>query len=783
MSQFEIRFSQWVLRNRTLIIIASLLLVAIAGAGTQYLSFTTNYRVFFSKENPQLLAFDAMEKTYAQSDNVMFVIEPHDHRVFTHDTLKAVDELTRKAWQIPYSRRVDSLSNFQHTESGDDELIVRDLYRDPESLSNRDIEEIRRIALSEPLLVRSLVSESGRVTAVNVTVQLPRKNEARETPEVVEYARELKRDIESHYPVAIHLTGMVMMNNAFSESSIDDFIHLVPVSFGIMLVLLALLVGGLTGTVTTLVVIAFSIICGMGLGGYLGMPITPPSATSPTIILTVAIANCVHILVSARFALQTGKDKLAALSESLRINLQPVFLASATTALGFLSMNFSDAPPFRHLGNFVALGVITSFVFSVTLLPAILSLLPFSARKLKVQEDSMMARVGDFVVAKRSALLWGMSLVIIALLFALPRNELNDIYLHYFDETIPFRTASDFTTENLTGLYTIEYSLDSGETGGISNPGFMQDVEAFVKWYRNQPETIQVTTITDTLKRLNKNLHNDDPAMYTIPDERDLTAQYLLLYEMSLPYGLDLNDRINVDKSSTRIIVRLKTISTKEFLALDARAQRWLQDNTTHIKSGYGSGPGIMFANIGQRNIRSMLVGTTVALILISLILVIALRSVKIGLVSLIPNLAPAAMGFGLWGFMVGEIGLSLSVVTTMTLGIVIDDTVHFLSKYLRARRENGLDPTDAVRYAFRTVGRALVITSIVLAAGFLVLSTSSFELNSGMGLLTAIVIILALAADFLFLPPLLMKIEEKMNEKKPVADGLSDPVTERGFR
>ena len=207
MSQFEIRFSQWVLRNRILIIIASLLLVAIAGAGTQYLSFTTNYRVFFSKENPQLLAFDAMEKTYAQSDNVMFVIEPHDHRVFTHDTLKAVDELTRKAWQIPYSRRVDSLSNFQHTESGDDELIVRDLYRDPESLSNRDIEEIRRIALSEPLLVRSLVSESGRVTAVNVTVQLPRKNEARETPEVVDYARELKRDIENHYPVTIHLTG------------------------------------------------------------------------------------------------------------------------------------------------------------------------------------------------------------------------------------------------------------------------------------------------------------------------------------------------------------------------------------------------------------------------------------------------------------------------------------------------------------------------------------------------------------------------------------------------
>jgi predicted RND superfamily exporter protein len=174
-----------------------------------------------------------------------------------------------------------------------------------------------------------------------------------------------------------------------------------------------------------------------------------------------------------------------------------------------------------------------------------------------------------------------------------------------------------------------------------------------------------------------------------------------------------------------------------------------------------------MFANIGKRNIISMLIGTTVALIMISMVLIFALRSFKIGLISLIPNLVPAAMGFGLWGLTVGEIGLSLSIVTSMSLGIVVDDTVHFLSKYLRARREKGLNSEDAVRYAFRTVGRALLITSIVLIAGFLVLSTSSFELNSGMGLLTAIIIGFALLADFLFLPAILMKIEGKTDEKK----------------
>jgi predicted RND superfamily exporter protein len=169
-----------------------------------------------------------------------------------------------------------------------------------------------------------------------------------------------------------------------------------------------------------------------------------------------------------------------------------------------------------------------------------------------------------------------------------------------------------------------------------------------------------------------------------------------------------------------------------------------------------------MFANIGSRNIKSMLLGTTIALVMISMILIFAFRSIKIGLISLLPNLVPAALGFGLWGLFVGEVGLALSVVTGMTLGIVVDDTVHFLSKYLRARREGGLNSADAVVYAFSTVGRALVITSFVLIAGFLVLALSSFELNSGMGLLTAIVIAFALLADFLLLPPLLMKFEEK---------------------
>ena len=335
-------------------------------------------------------------------------------------------------------------------------------------------------------------------------------------------------------------------------------------------------------------------------------------------------------------------------------------------------------------------------------------------------------------------------------------------FVKYFSENVPFRVDTDFVVEHLTGIYMLEYSLPAKGEGEITSPEYLRMVDEFANWLRQQPEVLHVNTFTDIMKRLNKNLHGDDPAWYRLPDNRGLSAQYLLLYEFSLPFGLDLNNQINVKKSATRITITLRSISSEELLALQERARNWLQEHAPDYMHVEGASPTLMFAHIGHRNIRAMLEGTVVALVLISLILTIFLRSVRIGLLSLIPNLAPIGMGFGLWALFVGEVGLALSVVGGMTIGIVVDDTVHFLSKYLRARREQGLSPEDAVRYAFHTVGTALWVTTLVLMLGFGVLALSDFKLNAGMGLLTAITIGLALLADFFFLPPLLMQFGEK---------------------
>ena len=760
MDKFAQAWGNWVTKNRIVTLLLSLLVAIATAAGGQFLTFTNDYRVFFSGENKHLMAFEDLQNTYSKNDNALFVIAPKDGEIFTPKTLAAIVDITEKAWETPFSIRVDSLSNYQHTVAEEDDLIVSDLYEDPETLSEAELARIRDIAINEPLLVHRLIADDAKVAAINITVELPGIDEAAEGPAVVAHVREIRDYVETTYPdIEVYLTGIVMINHAFQEASLYDMANLVPIAFVIILILVFLQLKGLSGTFTTFITIILSILSAMGMAGWLGIRLTPPSMSAPTIILTLAVANCVHILATWLQNYHGGMEKTEAMTQSIKINFVPVFLTTATTAIGFLSLNFSDSPPFGDLGNISAMGVAFAWLYSKTLLPALMTLLPVSAKKRQPAGTKMMALVANWVVKQRSILMPVMSLIILGLIACIPRNELNDVFVNYFDDRIEFRTDTDFVLENLTGMYFVDYSLNSNESGAISNPQFLSDVQAFTDWLREQPEVIHVNTITDIFKRLNRSMHSDIDEWYKLPEEREMAAQYLLLYEMSLPYGLDLNNQIDIDKQRTRLSATLETLSTQETLAFEARAEAWLKANAPSIVTT-GASPTIMFSHIGMQNIISMLGGTAFALVAISLLLIFALKSLRYGLLTLVPNIAPAAMAFGFWGLVDAEIGLGLSVVAAMTLGIVVDDTIHFMTKYLRARRDDGLEATEAVKYAFSTVGVALWTTSVALASGFLVLATSPFIPNAEMGLLVAIVIMFALVVDFLLLPALLIRFD-----------------------
>ncbi len=752
-------FATFVTGHPWWILFLTLSAVSVMSAGLTRLGFENDYRVYFSQENPQLQAFNAIQDTYNKSDSVLFILQPVENTVFTPQTLQAIHELTEKSWQVPFSSRVDSISNFQHTEAKDDNLIVADLV--PSQLSPQQIEKIQQIALNEPLLLNRLLSPQGHVSAVNVTLQLPGKSPD-ETMQVASAVRALAREIESNYAgMKIHITGMAMLSNAFNESALNDNTSLIPIMYAVVMLVLMLSFRSLSATFAVLLLVIFSIFSALGIAGWLGWFLTPTSAISPTIILTMAIADCVHLLMTQLHHMRMGQGKKQALQESLRINFQPILLTSLTTAIGFLSMNFSDAPPFRDLGNIVAIGVLLAWFLSISFLPALMTILPIKAQTGNEFSHSAMQGLSEWVIRCRKPLLMINGMMAIILISFVPLNQLNDEFVNYFDKTTEFRQSTDFLMENLGGIYNIEFAIDAPAPGAINEPAFLNSVDQLKQWLLSQPQVIHVNTVTDIFKRLNKNMHSDDAAWYRLPELRELAAQYLLLYEMSLPYGLDLNDQINIDKSGIRLIVTIESMSSNQMLAYEATIQQWLAQHMSPYEVKLAS-PILMFSHIGSRNIVRMLIGSVLALVLISILLSLAFKSIKLGLISLIPNLVPAGIAFGLWGLTHGQIGLGLSVVTGMTLGIVVDDTVHFMSKYRHARVNKHMLKEDAVRYAFSTVGLALWITSTVLVCGFMVLSLSHFSMNADMGLMTAMTIAVALFLDLLFLPPLLMSMEKK---------------------
>ncbi|EPS0981962.1 efflux RND transporter permease subunit [Vibrio vulnificus] len=750
---FSTRFSFWTL-------IISLMAIVATAMGAKNLYFRGDYNIFFDGSNAQLQAFDEIQTTFAKTDNIALVLAPKSGDVFDQRTLTQIQEMTEQAWQVPYSSRVDSLANYQHTEAVDDDLLVEDLLYQSYPLTAERITKVRAVAMSEPLLVNALVSEKGDVAVINITMQMPGVDETAEVNEVVAYVEQMLSHYRAEYPdVTIYKAGIIAMNHSFAMAAQNDSATLVPTMLLVILVFLTLMLRSFLSVLATLVVIIGAIVATLGIVGWAGMFLHVASVNVPTLIMTLAVADCVHVIASMRHFMRQGMPKSQAIHRSVTLNFVPIIITSVTTAIGFLMMNMSDSPVLRDFGNLSALGVMIACVLSVSLLPALLNLLPvrFSAKQAAKSSD-IMDKLADLVVHRRNVLL-PLSIVVIAGSAALiPYNKVNDESVKYFDTSSEFRQAADFMEQRIGGMTTMSIAIKTHQSQGIASPEFLEVLGEFTRWLREQPETDHVASLSDIYKRLNKNMHGDDSAYYALPAERELAAQYLLLYEMSLPFGLDLNNQVNVDKSSVKLQLTVKNLGSVELVALEERIYQWFASHAPRYQV-VASSPSLMFAHIGETNMASMLSTLPITLILISALMIFALRSWRLGVISLVPNIAPAVIGFGLWALISGEINLGLSVVVTLTLGIVVDDAVHFLAKYQHARKE-GQNAEQAVRYAFHTVGRALWITTVVLVAGFSMLAMSQFRLNSDMGQLSAIVIFVALVIDFVLLPSLLMRFD-----------------------
>ena len=746
-----------------LTVILVLVFTAISLIGAQNLYFRGDYKVFFEPDDPQRLAFEEMQNIFNKSENVAFMVVPDDGQVLKPSTLTLVIELTEAAWQLPLSTRVESISNYQNTFDEKGDLIVEDLIT-AEKLNKEGIANIAQALSRSSEVYGRLVSKTKDVTVIDTTIQLPDGDQTKQVIEIAEAAKQIKAHFANKYPDhQIYLNGMVIMNDAFAVAAQQDAETLVPLMFLLIFIAIALIVRSLWAAIFTLLIVIFSVAITMGLTGWLGVFLSTATVNAPTMITTLAVADCIHIIVGVKYYLNQGLANKDAVQKSIEVNKKPIFITSITTAIGFVMLNFSAVPILSHLGNMTALGVMLACAFSLTVLPSLLTLRPLKAAV--SVNNSLFSKWGAWVNRRHRVLLPISVIIIVAISLFATKNVLNDVAVKYFDERSSFRQAVEVNEEKLGGMSNIDFVIYTDQSYGITAPNFLNQVEEFSNWLKARSEVNHVLTFTDTLKRLNRNMNGDDQSFNVIPTNGELASQYLLLYEMSLPFGLDLGNQIDIDKSALRIIALTDNLGSRDITALEREAKAFFESLSDDYRIEAASPP-LMFAHIGERNMKNMVWGSVFALVLISILILFALRSIKLGGISLITNLLPAAIGFGVWGLISGEINMALSVVISMTMGIIVDDTVHFLTKY-QAASTQGLSAKESVVYAFETVGMALTTTTIVLTIGFAVLASSSFVLNAHMGMLTIIIIVAALLVDFIFLPALLAWLEDTRTAQK----------------
>ncbi|MCG6904401.1 MAG: MMPL family transporter [Rhodobacter sp.] len=745
------RIAGLILRHNRALAVALAVVMAVLIAGIPMLRFSADNRAFFGKDNAEFQDLQALDATYSGASGLLVMVIPPEGAAFAPDTLTALRAMTEEAWLIPNVLRVDSAVNHSHTRASADEIIVEPLLPEDGAITQTDAARFREQAMASDALRDRLVAGDGRAFGIGVQVVLPGERDAGRN-ETTDALTGLVARWRSEYPgFEFRYTGGILGGLALVEAAKADLTTLVPLAFVAVVAMLSVMLRSVAGVLGSMLVVVSGTLATLGIAGWSGVILTAGTAISPLSVMVLVAASCIHMMLSWMRAHQAGAAD--AVETALADNLGAITVTTLTTAVGFLCLNFAQSPPLREMGNIIAFGLMFGLAAIFVILPLALARAGRGAGRVLISDGAMRVLAG-FVQRHHRLWLWMFPLAILLAISGVLRIGFDDNLVRYFDDRFEFRRNADAIDARLTGLDDLSYSF-TAPGGSVFAPAFLRDIDRFQNWLGAQPGVVSVTSITDALKGLNRAMNGDAPGEYRIADSAEANAQLMMFYELSLPQGMDLNRMISVNRDQTRVNAILRTSHSREIRDLADASEAWLAANAPQIATR-AAGVSVGFARIAQRNNRQMLVGLAVVLVLVSATMMVALRSVTMGAISLAPNLVPAALAFGLWGYTFGDVNLGSTVVTTMTFGIVVDDTVHFLMHYLRRRRA-GMAAETAMQDTFSVVGAAIIITTLALIVGFAIMALSGFVINQHIGALTVFVVGFAVLADLLFLPALLL--------------------------
>ncbi|XWN29158.1 MAG: MMPL family transporter [Devosia sp.] len=745
---WPVTFARRIAAAKWLIIGAWLVVLGVAFVGQEKVVHDPDVLVYFDGNRAERKAFDAIARDFGHTNEVVTLVVPEDDNALSPAALRALGKVSVQAAAQDQTAAVRSIL----TVAGVDPFEVA-------TASDAALSELAGIIAAA---VAAAPEEAAPVLASDNTVAavaaiIPRAQNDAAVRDIAATHRAIKENVAAAVPgVALLQTGRIVIDDAFQKEGQDD----AKGYFSTQLMILSALVFAAVGSVSlviTMVVIVFAIVFfTLGGVGWSGIPVNGISSAAPAVLMGLAVASTIHIVMSWQVALRKGAGRIQALAIAYHRNARPVAVSILTTAVSFLLLNVAESPPFRQLGNTVAFGLVGVLALSFTFLPALLMIIPRSTASHRIGFDRAMGRLGALVVARRIPLLGAATAVAIAALAGISTITVDDTFSHYFDERYEVRQATDLFEEKLSGTTIVDIAVDTGTEGGALTPDMLAGSERLTTWLYARPEVARIASLATVAASAGPGA-----------DAATLVRVHEEMAASGVPVLLDGQAR------RLRLQVVMRGVGSRDTLAFADMARVAAADAFPSATVAVTGMP-ILSARLSVESAKSMVVGMVLALGAISVIIGLTLGSVRLGLISLLPNLLPVSIAFGIWGFVSGEVSFAATVVGALTYGIVVDDTVHFLAKYQRFRQTLGLSIVDAVRASFQSVGVAVVVTSLAIGLSFLPFAMSGFLVNAHFGALTAMTLMAALVADLFFLPALLAASEPSAAKRKRVANAPS---------
>lgn len=756
-------FAKLLIKYRYLSIGLVIIVVCLLATGLTKLTFNPDLETYFPEGHPAVIRYNEIDDMFIPTDNLIIAVHSNEGTLFNGDSLKVIEELTKKSWTIPYSVRVDSLTNYSYVKSVNDDLIVEPFIEEAEKKSIEFFEKRENLVAGEDIIYKSLISEDKKTSVVSIIVDPPGPNKEDQNSELINYILGFIEPIkESNENLDIRLLGNPYLDYISPRIVKAEMPVVMPLMLLLIFFIVFLMIRSYVAVLATFVVILMSLIATFGSIGILGSPLNQMVTTIPILIITLALADCIH-LFSIYFQNRVkGISSKESMEKSLEMNIQPLFLTTISTCIGFLCLNFIEVAPLRDFGNAVAIGIGFAFIFTIFFIAPIVSFFEVKTASKVTKQTRFSTSVGSFILKNGNKLIFSITSISFLILLCIPMNELDENPTQMYAEGFTsFSSDTLWLDEKLSVTFPVNF-LATNEEGQVSDPDFLKILDKFSVWLEEREQVNHVTSLANNMKNLNKSMHGDDPEWKKIPENADLSAQYLFFYEMSLPMGLDLNSSISQDRKSTKISATLKDMSANEFKEFNNEVLGYLQQNNLENMISEPSSFRVIFTYMVEAIVNSLLYGLFIGILLITLIIGLFFRSYLLPALSIFPNILPIGMGFGLWGLFVGDVGFMVAVGMGSTLGVIVDFTVHFLSKYELARKEFKKSVEESVIYSFETVGFALIIMTVVLALGFSVLNLVTFIPIQDFAKFSVICFIGGLIINFLFLPNLLIKFDKR---------------------